>query len=164
MNQVIRPIAHADWPRLEYLWVALYEHQKANGMLITLPPNAFWLWVESIRPLVERFSFVLVSEERDDLIGFLAGRIRSLPAHFGGQQIGYISEIFVADTHRGRGIAGELLSAGIHWFQQREIHRVELSVLPKNYEAREFYLHRGWVEDLVQIVWQDDAPGIRDKT
>jgi GNAT superfamily N-acetyltransferase len=152
---VIRLATVEDWPRLEHLWLLLYEHQQAHGMLLGLPPDAYQLWVASFQPILGRFGFVLVAEEAKSLVGFLAGRIRSLPPHFGGHQTGHFSELFVADSHRRRGIADELLSAGINWFRERGIQRIDLPVLAKNSGAREFYLRRGWVEELVQMVWQE---------
>ncbi len=156
-SYVIRHINDEDWPRLEPLWLALYEHQRAHGMLTGLPPEAYQLWAASFQPVLERFAFVLVAEEADSLVGFLAGRLRSLPPHFGGHQVGHFSELFVADSHRRRGIADALLAAGIKWFRERAIHRIDLPVLTKNSGAREFYLRHGWVEELVQMVWQDEG-------
>jgi GNAT superfamily N-acetyltransferase len=156
-SHVIRPIASDDWPRLEPLWLALYEHQRAHGMVIELPDGAYQSWAASFQPLLERFTFVFVAAEADSLVGFLAGRMRSLPAHFGGQQVGHFSELFVADSHRRRGIADELLTTGINWFRERGIHRIDLPVLVKNSEARAFYLRHGWVEELVQMVWQEEV-------
>jgi GNAT superfamily N-acetyltransferase len=154
---LIRPVTDRDWPGLEALWRSLYEHQHAHGMLLEVPFDAYRLWVKSFQPVLERFAFVLVAEESNSLVGFFAGRLRSLPPHFGGYQVGHFSELFVADSHRRRGIADELLSAGIKWFRERNIHRIDLSVLAKNSEAREFYLRRGWVEELIQMVWQEPA-------
>lgn len=151
-NHSLRPITDADWPRLESLWLALYEHQQSHGMLLELPPNAYQLWADSFRPLMERFGFVFVAEEAHALVGFFAGKIRTLPPHFGGYQVGYFTELFVIETHRGRGIADELLTAGINWFREREIVRLELQVVSNNEQARSFYLRRGWVEELTQMV------------
>jgi GNAT superfamily N-acetyltransferase len=151
----IRPIDD-DWAQLEVLWVALYRHQREHGMLIELPPDAYQLWVSALKPLMGRFGFVFVAEEAQSLVGFLAGRIRSMPAHFGSQPAGFIGEVFVLDSHRGRGIAQELLSLAQSWFHERDVHRVELQVVAGNTQAREFYLRRGWAAELIQMVWRDE--------
>jgi GNAT superfamily N-acetyltransferase len=153
---MIRPITNHDWQRLEPLWLSLFEHQRAHGMLVELPPNAYELWVAAFTPLLERFAFVLVAEEENSLVGFLSGRIRAQLPHFGGRSVGYLSELFVIDSFRRRGIADGLLSAGIAWFRERDIHRFELPVVVNNSQARQFYLRRGWVEEFTQLVLQDE--------
>lgn len=155
-SYLIRPVTNDDWPQLESLWRSLYEHQRAHGMLLELPPDAFQLWMASLQPVLDRFGFVFVAEEAEALVGFLAGRIRSLPAYFGGQQVGFISEVFVPDSRRNRGIAHELLSMAHTWFRERNIARLELQVVINNSHARNFYLRRGWVEELTQMVWQEE--------
>jgi GNAT superfamily N-acetyltransferase len=89
------------------------------------------------------------------VVGFLSGRIRAHAPHFGGRSVGYLSELFVIESCRRRGIADELLSAGIAWFRERNINRFELPVVINNSQARNFYLRRGWVEEFTQLVLQD---------
>jgi GNAT superfamily N-acetyltransferase len=154
---VIRPISPEDWPRVEPLWLSLYEHQRAHGMVVELAPGAYQLWAASIQPLVGRFGFVLVAEKANALVGFFAGRLRSLPLQFGGHQSGAFTELFVVESERQQGIGDELFSAGVNWFRERDIHHIAFPVLTKNTYAREFYLRRGWVEELVQMVWQEKS-------
>ena len=174
-EHIIRHVTAEDWPRLRPLWLRLYEHQRAHGMLLELPPDAFELWRASLQPLLGRFAFVLLAEqqraaESSDAaggprlaegaaasLGFLAGRVRSQPPYFGGRPAGFVSELFVEEARRGRGVAGALLDASVEWFAARGVARVELQVLVGNAFAREFYRRRGWKEELVQLVWQEGA-------
>jgi GNAT superfamily N-acetyltransferase len=171
-EHIIRHVTEEDWPRLAPLWRRLYEHQRAHGMLLELPPDAFELWRASLQPLLGRFAFVLLAEPRGAAecsdpaggsglagataapLGFLAGRVRSQPPYFGGQPAGFVGELFVEEAQRGRGVAGALLDASVEWFAERGVARVELQVLVGNTSAREFYRRRGWKEELVQVVWQ----------
>jgi GNAT superfamily N-acetyltransferase len=172
-EQIIRHVMEEDWPRLAPLWLRLYEHQRAHGMLLELPPDAFELWRASLQPLLGRFALVLLAEWRGAAessdsaggsglaeataapLGFLAGRVRSQPPYFGGQPAGFLSELFVEEAQRGRGVAGALLDASVEWFAARGVVRVELQALVGNPSAREFYRRRGWKEELVQMVWQE---------
>lgn len=153
---LIRHIQDEDWQQLEALWLALYEHQQRHGMLAKLSWNAFPLWSEGQKPILQRFGFVFIASDGDAVVGFVAGRIRSLLAHFGGQPVGAMTEIFVAESHRRVGVGKDLLATGIDWFRERGIHRVDLPVLAQSTGAREFYRRLGWVEELVQMVWQDE--------
>lgn len=156
---VIRPVLENDWVRLESLWLSLYTHQRDQGMQLELPTNAYQLWVESQQSVLDRFAFVFVAEEAESVVGFIAGKIRSLPQHFGGQPVGYVGELFVVESHRNRGIAGRLLSTARLWFREREISRIELQVVVNNSQALNFYARQGWKTELTQMVWQE---GVRD--
>src|SRR2546423_2983778 len=121
---VIRLVGSDDLSFIEPLWLALYEHQKENGMLIELPVDAFQRWANSLNPILGRFGCLFVAADNYELVGFLAGRIRSLPQYFGGSQVGFISEVFVHDSYRSRGIGGKLVAEAVNWFQERDITRL----------------------------------------
>lgn len=143
--------------KVEPLWLALYEHQRANGMMLDLPPEAFTHWKSSIAPLLGRFAWLFIVEKRDEIVGFLAGRIRSLPSYFGGMQVGFISEVFVSEKHRSQGLGRQLVETATRWFQGVGITRVELQVIMNNDAARNLYRQLGWSEELVQMIWQPSS-------
>jgi GNAT superfamily N-acetyltransferase len=153
-DYVIREGAADDVPRLQSLWLALYENQKVNGMLVDLPNDAFQRWVASLVPMLGRFTCVFVVEKGSDLVGFLAGRVRALPPYFGGAQVGFISEVYVDDAHRRNGLGRQLVSTAMDWFRHLGITRLELQVIMNNPSARKLYRDLGWSEELVQMVWQ----------
>lgn len=145
-----------DVPRLKSLWLALYENQKANGMLVELPDDAFDRWAASLTPMLGRFACLFVVERNSELVGFLAGRIRALPSYFGGAQAGFISDVYVDEAHRRNGFGRQLVSAAMEWFRNLGISRLELQVIVNNPAARKLYKELGWSEELLQMVWQSD--------
>ena len=149
----IREAVEDDLSRLRPMWLSLYEHQRKNGMLIELPVDAFQHWSNSLIPVLGRFGCLFVAEDNGELVGFLAGRIRSLPQYFGGDQVGFISEVFVQDSHRSHGIGRRLVAKAVSWFNDQNITRLELQVITRNEGARRLYRQLGWVEELVQMVW-----------
>lgn len=163
----IRLASGNDLSVVEPLWLALYEHQRANGMILELPPNAYEHWAASLKPLLGRFACLLLAESEAQAVGFLVGRIRSLPQYFGGYPVGFISEVFAQATHRGKGIGSGLVARAIRWFEECGITRVELQVIINNEGARKLYRRLGWRDELVQMVWQHErreptknSPGI----
>lgn len=154
---VIREGTADDVPRLESLWLALYANQKANGMLVDLPDDAFDRWTASLLPMLGRFTCVFVVEKGGDLVGFLAGRVRALPAYFGGSQVGFISDVYVDDVHRRNGFGRQLVQTATDWFRNLGITRLELQVIVNNPNARKLYSDLGWTEELLQMVWQAKA-------
>jgi GNAT superfamily N-acetyltransferase len=149
-------LRHANVEELEQiqpLWQALYRHQFEHGMLLQLPEGAYDAWLKSIRPFLGRFASVVVAELNGEIVGFVAGRIRTLPPYFGAATIGAISEVFVSDQYRSRGIGQRLLEFALKWFEDQQITRVELQVVAGNPDGIRFYRQLGWHEELLQMVW-----------
>lgn len=153
----IRAIANEDWDQIKALWLALYQHTQARGMLTEIPPDGAELWARSFAGLLDRTAFVLVAEADGEVVGFFAGRIRVHPKYFGGRQVGYVSDLYVSNSHRGRGIARDLMTAGQSWFRERGIRRFELLVVAGDNEARAFYKSNGWTDDFVQMIYESEA-------
>lgn len=156
-DYLIRPGNGDDVPGLESLWLAFYQDQKRRGMLLDLPSDAFTHWTKSYLPILGRFGCLFVAEKNREMVGFLAGRVRSLPPYFGGAQAGFISDVYVADADRGHGVGRRLVLLATRWFQELGVTRVELQVIVNNTPARDFYRQLGWSEELVQMVWDSNA-------
>ncbi|HVL67966.1 MAG TPA: GNAT family N-acetyltransferase [Vicinamibacterales bacterium] len=151
---VIRAVAPADLEALRPLWEALYRHQAGHGMLLRLPPDAFDLWVRAWRPQLGRFATAIVAERDGHLLGFAAGRLRTLPPHFGAEVVGTLSELFVGEAARGAGIGQRLVAALVEWFATQGITRIEVQVVSRNPAASRFYERLGWSPELSQLVWR----------
>lgn len=142
-----------DLMLVERHWNRLYQQQLEEGMLSPVPADGHSLWMKSLSSVLGRFACLFVAEEDGVILGFLAGRLRSLPPHFGGEQVGYISEVFVDGAQRGQGIGQALLTAGMQWLRDQGAQRLELNVAVHNEGAAAFYQKMGWIEELVQMVW-----------
>ena len=142
-----------DFQRIEPLWVALYKNQHEQGMLVDVPPNGFESWRSSMSVAYGRFTSVFIAERGHELIGFLAGRIRTMPPYFGGHPVGFLSEIFILKQYRKKGIARRLMLAGLEWCRSQGVTRVEGQVLMDNEASRKMCADLGAVEELVQVVW-----------
>ena len=57
---------------------------------------------------------------------------------------GYVSDVFVASEHRGRGVGAALLDAAEAYLAGLGFHRVMLSVMAANADARAVYEKRGY--------------------
>ena len=141
-----------DVARLEPLWTRLYDLQRAQGMQMALPPDAFAQWAASLKPVLERFAIVILAEASGEPAGFLAARVRRAPPWFGGDAVGFVSEVWVEPAHRGRGVGERLVRAAEEWFRAQGIERAELQVMMDNEAARALYAKLGWRAELVQMV------------
>jgi ribosomal protein S18 acetylase RimI-like enzyme len=147
----IRPGARSDLPALEPQWTALYAQQRGEGMVSAIPTDGFRLWAASLEPVLGRLACLFVAEEAGSVVGFAAGRVRAHPSHFGGQLVGYLSEIFVTPAMRG-GTGTALLERCMSWFADQGLSRVELQVAVRNEAAQGFYRRHGFVTEFVQMV------------
>jgi len=154
---VLRHATVEDLDRIQPMWQALYQHQFEHGMLLRLPDGAYDAWLKSIQPFLGRFASVVLAELNGEMVGFVAGRIRTLPPYFGSATIGAISEVFVSNQHRSRGIGQRLLAFALEWFAEQQITRVELQVVAGNPDGIRFYRQLGWHEELLQRVWTPGA-------
>lgn len=70
-----------------------------------------------------------------------------LPFLFLAGPVGFVSELFVRESHRGCGIGGALLDEVVKAARERGCARLELSALrSRESYARRFYPKRGWEE------------------
>jgi len=136
------------------MWVALYQNQREQRMLVEVPPNGFESWHSSMAVAFGRFTSLFIAESEGELIGFLAGRIRTMPPYFGGYPVGFLSEIYILEQHRKKGIARRLMLAGLEWCRTQQVSRVEAQVLMDNRASRNMCADLGAVEELVQVVWR----------
>ncbi len=155
---ILRAASATDLPAIEPLWNALYDHQRSHQMLLDVKPGGFAPWAASLTPALGRFTCLFVVESPEGLRGFLAGRIRPLPAHFGGFAVGFVSEVFVDEDLRGQGWGKALVQQACEWFAGQGISRVELQVIVQNNQAREVYRRLGWQEELIQMVYTLHPP------
>jgi len=143
-----------DLTALGELWRTLYQHQRRDGMSVEVPADGFERWAESMAPALGRFTSLHVAVEQGRVIGFVAGRVRTLPPYFGGGLTGFISEVFVSEAYRGQGVASKLVGEAVGWFRDSGIARVELQVIAGNDAARRLYARLGWRDELRQMVWE----------
>jgi GNAT superfamily N-acetyltransferase len=156
---ILRHATAEELDRIQPLWQALYQHQAEHGMLLRLPEGAYDAWLKSIVPFLGRFASVVVAELNGEIIGFVAGRIRTLPPYFGSSTVGAISEVFISQSHRSGGIGRRLLAFSLEWFRAQEITRIELQVVARNPQGIRFYRQLGWHDELIQMVWDTTQHG-----
>lgn len=159
----IRAADAKDLDRVRPLWELLYQHQREHGLVANLATDGFERWSRAIVPLMGRFGCLFVAEHGAEMIGFLAGRIKSPTPPFDPAPVGHVSDVFVAPSQRRGGVGRRLLQAAGDWFAQQGIVRMELQVLSDNHIAREMYRRVGWQEELVQLVYRIDPGPVGQK-
>jgi len=77
-----------------------------------------------------------VAEEEGQLVGTI------MAGHDGKR--GYVQHLSVADSHRRKGIATQLVSLCLEALKQEGILKSHLMILPENETAKQFWASQGW--------------------
>jgi len=149
---LVRAGSADDLKALDPLWRRFYEDQREQGMRSVVPNTGFAEWLAAMRPGLGRFAYLVVAEESGRLVGFVAGRVRAMPRHLGGEAAGWITEVWVEPSHRSRGVAAAMVGVSVDWFRGQGIRRIELQIVVGNDAARRLYARLGFAEELVQMV------------
>jgi len=136
------------------LWLEHYRTQKLN---ISLPPDAFEQWLGTMKPAYGRFTINFVATAGGRIVGFLSGRVRTMPSYFGGGVCGYLTEICVETEYRRHGLARKLLLASFDWYQSQGIRRVESSVMLDNLASQKMAMSVGLNPEQYLLIWTPDS-------
>ncbi len=133
-------IRAADWGTEEY-----WRERILRYLAHQLHPR------EALRP---RAAFLCLDDER--VVGLVAGH---LTRRFGCE--GELEWVSVRASHRGRGIAQELLRRQWEWFLARGAARICVDVDPANFAARRLYARCGAVDLRPHwMAWEDIAQAL----
>lgn len=137
------------------LWLEHYNSQKLN---IKIVPNAFELWLGSMKPTYGRYAINFVAVAKGRMVGFQAGRVRTMPAYFGGGLCGYLTEICVEPKYRRRGVARSLVHAIFEWYKQLGIQRIETAVMVDNHASRKMLESVDFQPEQYLLCWNAEPP------
>ena len=96
---------------------------------------------------------MIVAEQEDEVIGFIAGHL-TRRYHCEGE----LQWIGISTVQRRQGVAAEMLRELADWFASNNAHRVCVDAQPRNTEARAFYTRHG-AEPINDhwLIWNDIA-------
>ncbi len=66
---------------------------------------------------------------------------------FKKEKVGYISDIYLEEGYRGKGIAKDLFNETMRWFETKHIKEISIKVLHYNDVAEEVYKRWGFRKD-----------------
>jgi len=117
-------------------WEKLYTGYRAH---YGRAPDAVaaatvWSWIHAPR---EAFDGRIIRTTAGDVIGMI--HFRDVPRPLAGQPGGYIDDIFVAETHRGTGVAEALVDAVAVIGRERGWSDIRWITSEDNARARTFY-------------------------
>jgi GNAT superfamily N-acetyltransferase len=132
------------------LFRGMYSEMEAQGLKVPLAADGARLWTSGVEKTIGRLSCLVVAVTEGRVIGFAHGTLRFLPDYLGGHLTGNITHIYLIPEKRGAGTASLLLDELEAWFRKKNVHSVDLQVIPGNEAGRKFWASSGYPVELIQ--------------
>ena len=149
----VRSAGPADVPRIVELWREMWDlHGKLDPgryVATAAAENVVKNWAEE--NIYGERSIVLVAEGDAAIVAYLLGTILENPPVVPQQFFGYVSELSVTESERGKGIGKALLAAANDWFRGKGLEFVELNVSTLNADAVRFWRREGYSDYLARM-------------
>jgi ribosomal protein S18 acetylase RimI-like enzyme len=135
---IIREALIEDVEGVEELGIRLHDYHMRLDQYYRLKPSLEpRKYYEKI--IKSRNSVLIVAEENERIIGFIAGNIHRRAPVFEVEMRGWITDVYVLEERRRRGVGSELVKAISSWFDQNDICYIELSVDSRNLTGIDFW-------------------------
>lgn len=132
------------------LFEAMYAEMERHGPVKRLSADGARIWLNGVATGLERFGRLSVAVHGDVVVGFAHGSVKLGAEHQGGERIGYITHVHVAEQFRRVGMARALVASLEEWFRLREVRSREIQIVAGNAPAAAFWERLGYTCELVQ--------------
>lgn len=127
------------------LWEMLARHHEGVSEHFRVAWDSKRNWAKY---LDQKFSEVstklIVAEEDGEIVGFMLCMLSPNAPIFKERKIGVISDAFVLEERRRKGVTRKMLDVGIRWFRKNKVRSVQLGVAHHNMEARAAWRNLGF--------------------
>ena len=115
--------------------LAKHHERLSDGFSLSLDSKRKWS-----RYLHDKFDEIstklVVAEEEGEIVGFMLCLLEPNVPVFKERKIGVISDVFVEEQRRRKGVAEKMLDFAAKWFKKNKVRTVRLNVAADNLEAR----------------------------
>jgi ribosomal protein S18 acetylase RimI-like enzyme len=127
------------------LWGMLARHHEDISNDFTLAWNGKRKWAKYLEDKFDEISTkLIVAEEDGKVVGFMLCLLAPNTPVFKERKIGVISDVFVLEQRRRKGVAKKMLDVAIKWFKKNKVRSVRLGVANDNLEARAVWRRMGF--------------------
>src|SRR6185295_13940459 len=95
---------------------------------------------------------VKVADENGTVVGYAVATRGREAAFFKYSQVAVLSDVFVMDSHRGKGVARVLLDAIQQWAKAQKLQAIEVNVFPDHKEEMESLKGVGFFASRVKML------------
>jgi ribosomal protein S18 acetylase RimI-like enzyme len=161
----VRPLRENDVHDVARIWVdSARYHQRLNAYLYAIHDpevisNRYRRNEQYSEGVDDADRVTLVAEVEDELVGFVDVEIlrpSAAATDFIPRVHGYIPELAVAESWRGRGVGEALMGAADEWAMARGAEYMWLDVDAANEPAQHLYAKRGYKPALMSMIKRFD--------
>ena len=161
----VRPIRDDDVHDVARIWVdSARYHQRLNAYLYAIHDaevisNRYRRNEQYSEGVEDEDRITLVAEAEDELVGFVDVEIlrpSAAATDFVPRVHGYVPELAVAESWRGRGVGEALMTAADEWARGRGAEYMWLDVDAGNVAAQRLYAKRGYNPALMSMIKRFD--------
>lgn len=137
------------------LWQGMMEESGRADERLEAKEGAEVIWARwAGERMRDQNSIVLVAEKEGGLVGYCMAYVeKSLPVHK-MKEHGYISDVYVDESERGKGLASELVRRMLDFFREKGVKAVQITVAVRNEKAQKFWGKLGFA-DFTNRMWLD---------
>jgi ribosomal protein S18 acetylase RimI-like enzyme len=133
----IRDAREDDLEGVLDLWEQLAEHHEMLSDSFSLASDSKKRWSKYLREKFDEISTkLIVSEEDGEIVGFMLCMLEPNVPVYKDRKLGVISDVYVKQERRRKGLAKKMLDVAIAWFKKNKVRTVRLNVAAANLEAR----------------------------
>jgi ribosomal protein S18 acetylase RimI-like enzyme len=152
----IKEASEKHIPEITKLWMEFMYFNTAIEPFDTSGDNVLTQVETHLRnKITSDDSLVLIATDNQRVVGYSISQITRMPPFTRGKQLGVIYDMAVTASYRKKGIGKEILDQIKSWFKDRDIHRIELSVVTKNTIGDSFWREQGF-KDYEQILYLEN--------
>jgi len=124
-------------------------HQRLSGDF-TLAWDSRRKWANYLKTKFSEISTkLIVAVENGKVVGFMLCFLSPNVPVYKERKIGVISDVFVSEERRRKGVMKKMFDTAIRWFRKNRVRTVQLSVAAANFEAREIYAKLGFAPFMI---------------
>ncbi|TFB13209.1 GNAT family N-acetyltransferase [Candidatus Marinimicrobia bacterium MT.SAG.4] len=146
---MIRRANTTDIQDLLSLWNEMMRSHKGMHPDFRIAENADVAIASNFTTLFDDSSAAfIVAEEEDKVVGMLIAQVRHGLSYTATEISGYIRDVAVAKSFRGKGIGRELVQAGVEFLKSKNVEYIDLITGSSNNISNDFWQKMGFKETL----------------
>lgn len=141
----IRNLTEDDIDGICVLWqqfAAMREEMTETKVLNDDASDYFFGYATGL--LNRKDALTLVAEEDGKLVGYLVAQKQRRPPIYHHTRVAYLSDAFVVESARGKGVLKEFIADLKAWCKREGITAIDVQIFEANKHAQEVYRHLGF--------------------
>ena len=140
----IRPAKVKDIPWVIELWKEHLDYHAGWDPYFERAAGAEAGFGEYLTQNLANIGLFVAETDDGRLVGFILLEMATRPPCFVNRTYGMITDIAVTEEFRHRTIGQQLLEQALSWFVERDVHRIETSILDINPLSTSFWRSAGF--------------------